>query len=132
MNTCLVSKPTYDRRGAASKHKQTERERVHTVTERRRWRQISHSTNHCRAYGSWRRGRGGRQAFRPRRCHGGELLWLVVEGRGGDFEVQRGRHHERLAAAAGVLHPLGSVCGGATERNRQSVVSDLVVSQTHS
>lgn len=52
--------------------------------------------------------------FGPRRRYGGKLLWLVVEGRCGDFEVEGGGHHVWLVTA-GVLHVAVSVGGERKE-----------------
>lgn len=77
---------------------------VNTITEwRGRWRQVSNSANNTCAYWCWWWSWGRCLTFGSWGGHRSKLLWLVVEGRGGDFEVQRGCHHEWLVAV-GVLH----------------------------
>lgn len=99
---------------------------ANTITEQRwRRRQVSHSANHGCGYWRGRWSWGRRQTFRPWRGHRGKLLWLVVEGWSGDFEVQRGCHHEWLATA-GVLHSVCFIC----EWTEENIVASVPVIKT--
>ena len=93
----------------------------HTFVERGgRGGHLSDSTDHPRADGRRGRSGGGGHAFGARRSHGGELLWLVVEGRCGDLEVEGRGHHERLAAA-GLLHLASLLSEGGTQTDGYTV-----------
>lgn len=81
-----------------------------------RWRrrEVSHSANHCCAHWCRRWTWGRSLTFGPRRRYRGKLLWLVVEGRCCDFEVEGGGHHVRLVPA-GLLHVAMSIRGEQKE-----------------
>lgn len=81
---------------------------------RRRRRQVSHSANHRCAHWCRRWTWGRSLTFGLRWRYGGKLLWLVVEGRCGDFEVEGGGHHVWLVTA-GVLHVAVSIGGEQME-----------------
>lgn len=94
---------------------------ANTIRERRRRRrQVPHPANHGCAHWCRRRTWGRSLTFGPRWRHGGKLLWLVVEGRCGDFEVEGGGHHVWLVTA-GVLHVAVSIWDGQRETQSATV-----------